>query len=212
MRRNILIGMVAVAVVATTAAVSVGAQADGPRRGGPGPGRVGDGARITDSDRPGRSGPEQLGRGLNRPGRDMLRGRLAAALDLTDQQKTGIAFIRARTREEAAPILKELRDLRRSVMESRRAGTVTEDAARTLRTKMTTLRDQLAGVRSKTRAAVMNELTDEQRGKLQTARARVENRPVGRAPGRGPGVGGRGPLLDRAPRGSSPRGFGFGRV
>lgn len=199
MRKHILIGMVAVAAVAMTAAVSVGAQAAGPRRGGPTPGRGADGPGVTDAQRPGRGGPARLGRGPNGPGIDVLRGRRAAALDLTEQQKTAIASIQAKTREEAAPLIKELRDVRRSVMAHRRDSTVNEEAAKTLRTKMATLREQLAEVRSKTRTAVLNELTDEQRAKLQTARARFEDRNGPRA-GRGPG------------RGSGPRGFGNGRA
>jgi Spy/CpxP family protein refolding chaperone len=146
---------------------------------------------------------------------DMLRGGLAAALDLTEQQKAAIAGIQAKTRQEAAPLLKELRDVRRSVIANRRDGAVNEDLAKTLRAKMTSIREQLTEVRSKTRTAVLNELTDEQRAKLQTARARFENRPgprAGRGTGRGPGVGPGRPLLDRAPRGSGPRAFGLGHV
>jgi Spy/CpxP family protein refolding chaperone len=137
-----------------------------------------------------------------------------AALDLTTDQKTAIASLRAKAREETTPLVQELRTVQRDLRQQVRGGTANAEAAKTLAARAVTIRQQLVDVRTRTREAITGQLTDEQRAKLNQVRARLDDRPGPRArAGRGGGPD-NGPIR-AVPNGASGRRGprdGFGRV
>jgi Spy/CpxP family protein refolding chaperone len=137
-----------------------------------------------------------------------------AALDLTTDQKTAIASLRAKAREETTPLVQELRTVQRDLRQQVRGGTANDEAAKALAARAVTLRQQLADARTKTREAIAGQLTDEQRAKLNQVRARFDDRPgprVRTGRGRGPANGPSRAVPNGAAGFRGPRG-GFGRV
>jgi Spy/CpxP family protein refolding chaperone len=157
----------------------------------------------------------QAGRGREgRPGARAARSRVEDALDLTTDQKTAIASLRAKAREETTPLVQELRTVQRDLRQQVRGGTANAEAAKALAARAVTLRQQLADARTKTREAITGQLTDEQRTRLNQVRARLDDRPGPRARagrGRGPENGPGRAVPNGAPGPRGPR-DGFGRV
>jgi hypothetical protein len=157
----------------------------------------------------------RAGRGREgRAGALLARPRVEAVLDLTADQKTAIAGLRAKAREETTPLVQELRTVQRDLRQQVRDGTANAEAAKALAARAVTLRQQLADARTKTREAITGQLTDEQRAKLNQVRARFNDRPGPRARagrGLGPAIGPGRAAPNGAPGPRGPRG-GFGRV
>lgn len=137
-------------------------------------------------------------------------------LGLTDSQLASFEAIRQTAQTAAQPIAQDLRAKMMELRQAIRGGTADAAAIAALQTEITTLRDQLAQIRSDAAVQAKSALTADQVAKVETLEAaaalRQEVQQAARvgllAPpegedGPGPGFGpGR-----RGPRGRGPRGF-----
>jgi Spy/CpxP family protein refolding chaperone len=128
--RKVIIGVGVAAVVAMVSAATVEAQ----RFGGPG------------ERRPGIGGPRRPG-----PARMLRR---MTQLDLTAEQRTAVRDVLAKSRAEAAPLLKQVREQRHAMRAAIQSGAAPETARANMRTALAEVRKQLMQIRQNTREAV----------------------------------------------------------
>lgn len=136
--------------------VGIAARAQGPGRPGGGPGR-------------GPGGPEQF---------------LFAQLSLTDAQKEQIKSIRESARTASEPFREQLKVVRDEIQAATANGAFDEAAVRAIAAKAAPAEVELAVIDARTRAAVYNVLTPEQRTKLAALQAEFEQRRGGQRPNR----------------------------
>jgi Spy/CpxP family protein refolding chaperone len=103
-----------------------------------------------------------------------LPGRVAAALNLTDQQKEFAKQLRADTRKQAEPITAQLRQNRRELAEAIKANNLSGIDQITQR--QAPLMAQLSAMHAKARASFYAQLTPEQKARLDESRARFKDR------------------------------------
>jgi protein CpxP len=97
-------------------------------------------------------------------------GRLAAQLNLTEQQRTQMRSIMQQARTEAAPIREQLRTNHRQLAEAVKSGNQPE--IERLSTEIGTLRGQMTAIHAKAMQQGYTLLTPEQRQKADELRAR----------------------------------------
>jgi len=152
--------------------------------------------------------PGPVGRGpqADRPAGCDLRGdrdemrleRLAAVLELTDEQKTAIAGLHEKARAERTELRKEIARVRNELQGELLKDSPSEGKVVQLTERIGELRTKLQVDRVKTRLAIRAQLTPEQRDRLLLMDQR---------PGRGHRHGhGRGDCGGRGPCGLAPRG------
>jgi periplasmic protein CpxP/Spy len=139
--------------------VGIHARAQGPGGPGGGPGR-GPG---------GPGGPEQF---------------LFAQLSLTDAQKEQVKSIRESARAASEPFREQLKTVRDEIQAATANGAFDEATVRAIAAKAAPAEVELAVIDARTRAAVYNVLTPEQRTKLAALQAEFEQRRGGPRPNR----------------------------
>jgi Spy/CpxP family protein refolding chaperone len=105
-----------------------------------------------------------------------VRNRIANALDLTDEQKATIAALRAKAKDEAAPIVDRLRLAQRELHRTIFADKSDTAALKKMAGDVATLRQQLAERKIEGQRAFAAALTPEQRLKLRTVAREVRRR------------------------------------
>jgi Spy/CpxP family protein refolding chaperone len=192
MRKHSILNSLAVAALTLAMAGTANAQGFGGRgRGNPGgasgvagPGRnvpgVPSGPAVGGQRRGG--GPGQPGQPGGRRGggpgvgRGEVRNRIANALDLTDEQKVTIAALRAKAKDDAAPIVDRLRLAQRELHRAIFADKSDTAVLKKMAADLTTLRQQLAEKRIDGQKAFAAALTPEQRLKLRTGAGEIRRR------------------------------------
>jgi Spy/CpxP family protein refolding chaperone len=179
--RNKKVGTITVLGIVILLAAGVGlATAQGPG-GGMGRGMDMDGPR---------------GRGMADGGREFRFEQMAERLDLTDEQREAIESIREKGRTANLELRKELMRLRNELQGEMLKDKPSEKAILSLNEKMGDIRTQLKANRLKTRLAVREQLTPEQRDRMLMMRGHdcrgggCEGCSHGRGRGHGPGSGG----------------------
>jgi Spy/CpxP family protein refolding chaperone len=104
---------------------------------------------------------------------DMLQ-RAAATLNLTDTQKEFAKQLAADTRQQAAPVMKELRQNRQEIASAVKANNTT--AITTLSQRQGELTAQLSALHAKSMASFYAQLTPEQKAKADDMHSRVRDR------------------------------------
>ncbi len=127
----------------------------------------GNGAQTSGSSDHHRGGPPDHGSG---PGRMPLH-----FLDLTDAQKAQIKTIHETEQARLEPVLKQLDETRRALKEATVKGQFNESQVRTLAATEAQATIELTVARARTRAAVYQVLTAEQRARLDKAEADHQN-------------------------------------
>ena len=103
----------------------------------------------------------------------MFRARIARGLrqlDLTPEQRTKVREVLQKSKAEAAPLAKQLRDQRQSVRAAIQSGTAPEVARAEAKAASESVRTQLRDIAAKTRAEIRGLLTPEQIEKLPTGK------------------------------------------
>ena len=121
---------------------------------------------------------------------------LAQRLDLSEEQVAAIEAIHEKARQDGVELRKDLMRLRNELKGEMLQDNPAEKTVLDLNKKMGAVKTELKAIRLKTRLAVRNELTPEQRDKMLMMGDGWKNGRKGRGPGRagGPGcVDGRGP-------------------
>ena len=108
-------------------------------------------------------------------------GRLAAALNLTDAQKSQVKSIFQQAHQSAQPVRQQLKQTRQSLQAAVKAGD--SNQIRQLASTEGTEMGQLAAIHASARAQMFKMLTPEQQQKLSTIQASMHSRRRGRAPG-----------------------------
>lgn len=110
-------------------------------------------------------------------------GEMGTALhgvDLTDEQKAGIAEIKAQSRTDAEPLRQQMRDGHAKLEGLTQAGSFDQASVETLASEQGKIIAALIVQRQKARAAVFSLLTDEQKAKAIEALKTQPRRGVGR--------------------------------
>src|ERR1700722_14850243 len=115
------------------------------------------------------------------PRHNHQHGQLAAALNLTDAQKSQMKSIFQEARQSAQPVRQQLKQIRQSLQAAVKAGDSNQiqQLASTEGTEM----GQLAAIHASARAKVFKMLTPEQQQKLSTLQASMHGRHHGPAGG-----------------------------
>lgn len=119
-------------------------------------------------------------------GPDFRLGRMAAHLELTDQQQASIKALKEDGRSEGIQVKKELARLKNQMEGEMLKDVPSEKTVLSLNEKMGALKTELKATRLKTRLAVRELLTPEQRDKMLTMRGNGRGR-EGRGEGRSKG-------------------------
>jgi Spy/CpxP family protein refolding chaperone len=186
--RKVIILSTAAALVIGLASASLFAQG----RGGPGRGEGRDGrpnVQAGDNQGSRRGGPGGPGRRGGRFGGGPGMIGLGRNLDLTADQRTKVQELMRGSRDQAGPIVDQLRVAQNNLRRELFADTTDEVKVKEFTAKVTELRSRMADIRISASASIAEVLTPEQREKMRVG--------VGRGPGAqrgGPGRGrGRGP-------------------
>ncbi|MBW2276208.1 MAG: periplasmic heavy metal sensor [Deltaproteobacteria bacterium] len=124
------------------------------------------------------------GRGRGR-GQRGLAGRLAAALELTAEQKIEIQKLKAQMIEELAPAKAELGELRDQMRKLWEADNPSKKKIMAVHAEMDTQRNKIRARKVEFRLDVLNLLTPDQRAKLKQLKAKRGKQRGKRGGGRG---------------------------
>lgn len=105
-----------------------------------------------------------------------IRGAILRQLDLTEAQKTQISNIKAQNFAATQGVREQLRAERRAMRPAEPGAPFDEQAFRAHALKMANLRVELQVAHAKTRNAIYNALTPEQKAKLQDFRTKMQER------------------------------------
>ena len=108
-------------------------------------------------------------------------GKLAAALNLTDAQKTQMKSIFQQARQSAQPVRQQLQQTRQSLQAAVKAGD--SNQIQQLSATEGTEMGQLAAIRASARAQMFKMLTPDQQQKLSTLQAAMHHSRRGASPG-----------------------------
>lgn len=146
------------------------------------------------------------GRGKGKRG---MGGRLAAALELTTEQKVEIQQLKGKMIEDLAPAKAKLGELRTQMQKLWEADNPSKKQIMAKHAEMDTQRNKIRARNVQFRLDVLNVLTPDQRAKLKQLKAK-HGKKRGKRGGRG-GGGGRGLFLDQASDDFGEDGFGRGQ-
>jgi Spy/CpxP family protein refolding chaperone len=129
--------------------------------------------------------------GQDGPGKGMRLEMMTKRLDLTDEQKESITALHEKGREEGLEIRKALMRLRHELEGELMKDDPSEKTLLSLNEKIGDLKTEMQANRLKTRLAVREELTPEQRDKMLVMGQKAKHGKQGKKGRRGDGPGGK---------------------